>query len=358
MPASDINKVQGWVVQRFKVQWDGTAPPTGPPFIWIYGDAALANYIGLYYATNGFHVRYQVGGTAIVDSVFAPVSPTYGQELTVAVAWDAGHVKASLNGSSFTSYLLSTNLSNVLLNTTYSMGGSTGIDLEWAAAGIGILTDVDAAALAGTQVLSTTSLPPTAQVQSVYPFKDTVHGQISIYDEIYTSDLDVYLEGLSDPLFQEVQDWSSDTDDDPSKPGYSMLIDPTRSPDEGIPWLAQFVGSTITTGLSAHDQRTQLEGLTAWQRGTVAALQAAPVPYLTGSKTVIIKERDTGPYHFQVTTYANETPNQAAVLAALTAQKPAGLVMNYVVFSGQKAFQVRGSSALRGTPADALRLVV
>src|SRR6516162_6285412 len=169
--------------------------------------------------------------------------------------------------------------------------------------------------------------------------------------------LTTYLSALGDQLFQLVQDWSSDTDDVPPKPGYSILVDATRVPDVAIPWLAQFVGSDVTINSPPSQQRTQLTGLGTWKRGTVAALQAAPVPYLTGSQTVIVKERDTGPYHFEVMTYADETPNQAAALAALLTQKPAGLVMNYVVYSGQKAFQVRGGSALRGTPPDTLRLV-
>ena len=129
-------------------------------------------------------------------------------------------------------------------------------------------------------------------------------------------------------------------------------------PDEAIAYLAQFVGVIITKGMSYADQRVQLVGLSNWKRGTVAAIQAAPIPFLTGSQTVIVKERDTGPYHFEVMTYASETPDQTKVLAALISQKPAGLVMTYVVYSGQKAFQVRGNSALRGTPPDTLRLAI
>jgi len=182
--------------------------------------------------------------------------------------------------------------------------------------------------------------------------------QPMFYDDFHQGDaLNTYLSSLGDPLFQIVQDWSSDSDDVPPKPGWSILVDATRVPDIAIPWLAQFVGTKITTGMPVDYQRTQLTGLGTWKRGTVAALQAAPVPFLTGSQTVIVKERDTSPYHFQVMTYASETPNQAAALAALVSQKPAGLVMNYVVFSGQKGFLMRGS-ALRGTPPDSLRLVI
>lgn len=167
--------------------------------------------------------------------------------------------------------------------------------------------------------------------------------------------LAAYLGGLSDPLFQIVDDWASDTDD--GKPGYSILIDVTRCPDNALPWLAQFVGAKLTVGLSAAQQREQLIGLGNWKRGTVAALQAAPLPFLTGTQYVQVKERDTNAYHLQVLVYANEVTDINKVQAALLTQKPAGLVMTLVNFSGQGAFRVRGS-ALRGTPPDALRLVI
>ena len=166
--------------------------------------------------------------------------------------------------------------------------------------------------------------------------------------------LTTYLSGLS-LNFEVIEEWARDTDD--GKIGYSVLVDASRVPDDAIPWLAQFVGIQITQGLTPDQQRAQLVGLGNWKRGTVTALQAAAIPYLTGSQTVIVKERDTSPYHFEVMTLASETPNSSKVLAALLSQKPAGLVMSYVVFAGQRAFMVR-SSIVRGLPPDELRLVI
>jgi hypothetical protein len=166
--------------------------------------------------------------------------------------------------------------------------------------------------------------------------------------------LTTYLSSLG-MNFEIIEDWARDSDD--GKIGYSILVDATRVPDYAITWLGQFVGIQITQGLPANMQREQLIGLGNWKRGTVAALQAAPLPFLTGSQTVIVKERDTSPYHFEVLTYGSETTDQAKVLKALTSQKPAGLIMTYIVFVGQKAFAMR-DSAMRGTPPDTLRLVI
>jgi hypothetical protein len=175
-------------------------------------------------------------------------------------------------------------------------------------------------------------------------------------DSLNGNALSIYLGSLGDVLFQEVDDWASDTDD--GKPGWSILVDATRVPDEGIQWLGQFVGARIGSTYSAAEQRAQLEALSSWKRGTPNSVQIAVAAVLTGSQTVVIKERDTSPYHFEVLTYSNETPDQTQVIAAINATKPAGLQYTYVYFSGQKAFQVRGGSALRGSPPDALRLVV
>jgi hypothetical protein len=179
--------------------------------------------------------------------------------------------------------------------------------------------------------------------------------QPMFYDDVNQSNaLNIYLSGLG-LNFEIIEKYARDSDD--GKIGYSILVDATRVPDEAITWLGQFVGIQITQGLTPTQQKQQLVGLGNWKRGTVAALKAAPLPLLTGSQTVIVKERDTSPYHFQVMTLAAETPDSTKVLAALLTQKPAGLVMNYIVFSGQKAFAMR-SSALRGTPPDTLRLAI
>jgi len=185
------------------------------------------------------------------------------------------------------------------------------------------------------------------------PFKQSLKDllQPMFYaDANYYNSLDTYIGGLSDPLFQIVDDWASDTDD--GKPGYSILIDIDRCPDNALPWLAQFVGAKLTVGLSPAQQREQIRGLGNWKRGTVAAMQAAALPYLTGSQTVVIHERDTSPYHFLVYTLSAETPDQNKVLQALLSQKPAGLQMQYVVYAGQHAFTtdqstVRGGDVLR-----------
>lgn len=158
-----------------------------------------------------------------------------------------------------------------------------------------------------------------------------------LYAESSGGPLTDYLTGISRP-FVLVEDWVSDTDD--GDIGWSLLLDPDRCPVEALPWLAQIVGLTLNTSLSEADQRQQLHDVSNWKRGTPGAIKGAPAPFLTGTKTVVLRERYDGtgndaPYDFEVITLSSETTDPAMVLAALISQKPAGNRLTYVNSSGQ-----------------------
>lgn len=128
-----------------------------------------------------------------------------------------------------------------------------------------------------------------------------------------------------------INDLVRDTDEGP---GWSIVLDADRVAAKYFPWLSQFNGTTVDLGLSEDDQRQQLKEVAGFRRGTIASMIAAAQPYLTGTKTVTITERDTSAYHFSVRTFTAETPDSAKVLTALLSQKPAGLVMDFSVTSG------------------------
>lgn len=114
---------------------------------------------------------------------------------------------------------------------------------------------------------------------------------------------------------------------DPVPPG-APLLDVELCPDWALPWLAQIVGVTIPSGATPAQARALISDVAGWQRGTPAALEAAAAQYLTGTKTVYFRERDAGdPYALEVVTITAETPDPAAVQAALMRQKPGGIVL-------------------------------
>lgn len=132
--------------------------------------------------------------------------------------------------------------------------------------------------------------------------------------------------------FDYVQSLSRD--DDAGNLGWSVILDADRVPAEAVDYLGQFVGVAIPPGTSLVDARAYIKATGGFNRGSLASMQGAPGPWLTGTKTVVLKERTLSPYHLSVTTYLVETPDSAPVLAALIAQKPAGIVLAYTVQAG------------------------
>lgn len=133
-------------------------------------------------------------------------------------------------------------------------------------------------------------------------------------------------------MFQPVENLVRDTDDGP---GWSILLDVARVPESALPYLAQFVGVTLDASLSDSEKRQQIRDEVGQARGSVAGMRAAALPYLTGSQSMIFFERDTSPAHLTVVTRTSETPDAAAVLAALTSKKPAGIVLAHNTVAGQ-----------------------
>lgn len=145
------------------------------------------------------------------------------------------------------------------------------------------------------------------------------------------SDLDVFVGALALP-FEEVNGYVRDSD---AGPGWSMFLDVDRCPFKALPWLAQIVGVTLPSDVTDGQARALIRATGGFQRGTVAAIRGAAQPLLTGTQTVIVEERTDSAYTLTVITYTSETPDPAAVEAAIRAQKPAGLVLTYLNVAGQ-----------------------
>ena len=125
-------------------------------------------------------------------------------------------------------------------------------------------------------------------------------------------------------------------------PPWSHLFDPDLAPNGSLAWLGQWVGVPAEIRSSLEDpvvfyarQRQRIADHLGWNRGSAAAMKAVVKPLLTGNKSVFFQERDTSAYRITVITRTAETPDVAAVQRALISQKPAGIVLNYVVTAGR-----------------------
>jgi len=139
------------------------------------------------------------------------------------------------------------------------------------------------------------------------------------------------ISAIADPTMQWTNDLVRDTD---AGTGWSTIMDLDQAPADVLPWLAQFVGVDTSDDLDVESQRLRIRETAGFQRGTRSSVEGAARQYLSGSRTVLVSERDTSPYHLTVTTFAAETPEPSKVGAALEAAKPAGLVLEFVVSSG------------------------
>lgn len=98
---------------------------------------------------------------------------------------------------------------------------------------------------------------------------------------------------------------------------WSGIVDVNRAPYKALPWLGQLVGvdtPNIVTGESslAHESRIRelVRATPGFKRGSPAAIEAAVSQYLTGTKTVIVRERNGSAYQLQVLTKRDETPTE------------------------------------------------
>lgn len=150
-------------------------------------------------------------------------------------------------------------------------------------------------------------------------------------------------------LIQEVDDLARDQDD--GTPGWGHVVDLDRAPLSALDWLAQMAGVDTRllvqqpgeTEVSFADRkRAMARDVAARKRGTPAAMKGAALPTLTGAKILFFYERhQTHAYRLLVMSYASQTPDPGLTEQTLRSQKPAGIVLTYLVITGQTYQQLR-----------------
>lgn len=148
--------------------------------------------------TQAFRLARVNGGT--FQGVISPAQAfNAGDAVTIVCAWDAGHVKVSINGAPFTS--ANAALTPTLAATLFDIGSAGAAlaidsDVLWALAGTGVLADADAATINGfgnadpswSQIPASPTMLWTASVAS---YVVTLSGQFNT---------DTYADGASNPF--------------------------------------------------------------------------------------------------------------------------------------------------------------
>lgn len=164
---------------------------------------------------------------------------------------------------------------------------------------------------------------------------------MSLADQIYeamgpfaaadeTGDLRGFIEALTHPA-EQVNIIVGEED---QEFGWSVALDPDLCPVKLLPWLAQWEGVELTPDMDEAARRQAIKDREGSARGRVATIRARIERTLTGTKRIIIRERNPSPYSLYIRTIASETPDENLTRAAILAQKPAGIVLNYAAAVG------------------------
>lgn len=129
---------------------------------------------------------------------------------------------------------------------------------------------------------------------------------------------------------EDVTAWSSDT---PTMPGWGTVMDVDTGPLEVLQWLGQYDGQQIDPTLPDTEQRRQIKEARGAKRGRPSAIKSDVAAVLTGTQFVDLIENDGGDFLCTVVTHTAETPDPAAVTAALAnrATKPLGVIYTTVI---------------------------
>lgn len=111
------------------------------------------------------------------------------------------------------------------------------------------------------------------------------------------------------------------------------LVDPALADPRWLEWLAQLVGVRAAGATTAEARDLITGAATGWRAGTPESIRAAARGALTGSRYVDV--RPDGAHRIRVQTVATETPDPAAVTAAVerAGVRPAGHTLAHTFYA-------------------------
>lgn len=98
--------------------------------------------------------------------------------------------------------------------------------------------------------------------------------------------------------------------------------------------FGQLAGVPVPPGTPVEVARELVRTRGVTRKGNPSAIIAAARTALTGTRRAVLLERSQGPDHFTVVTYLVQTPDPAAVVAAVAEEKPVGLTFDHQVRRG------------------------
>lgn len=119
---------------------------------------------------------------------------------------------------------------------------------------------------------------------------------------------------------------------------WTVAIDPDTTPD--VAYAGQFLGIRYDQKVDGEANRQRLRDRRQWHRGGIDAIRQAAQETLLPGASIIVIERDGGPYKVTIRTYTAQTPNPAATLAAIQSVFPVGHTLDYAAVTGNTIYAV------------------
>jgi hypothetical protein len=113
---------------------------------------------------------------------------------------------------------------------------------------------------------------------------------------------------------------------------WARIMDPYACPVWALPYLAQWVGERLLPSDSEQDKRDRIAQAAGFYSGTDRAMREEVARTLTGTRTVTVLTRVGGDrWAMTVKVKTSECPSPVASEAAARRQKPAGVVLTFLV---------------------------
>jgi hypothetical protein len=266
-------------------------------------EGAFANYDDLFTMFfGGFQLLGNTAATSFTDLGSAVENQALPTENTTGVTHFVDEVGLFIGQVAAWSNIPPGTITIRRSDGEYVRGASPLFPISFASAGTSTIVDLDApygvestyvAALTAGGRSTAPSMPSVAVVMGQAPDTCTLYGRIGwATDKDDSGELLAWIAGIGE-MMQVIDSVAADQvmPDGSVAPGWSQVLDIDRCPTYALPWLGQFVGARIPTGLRDDQMRWMILNSPGWGRGAVDSIAAAANLFLRSGFTATITER-------------------------------------------------------------------
>jgi hypothetical protein len=127
-------------------------------------------------------------------------------------------------------------------------------------------------------------------------------------------------------------------------PGWSLAFDAANCPESVLPYLAQYVGVSLSPEMAPSQIRAEIEKPTGWERGTDDSIKIATRRTLTGTQWVSIRPNKPEVGKTYIRVLKAECPSATRTETIVRAAVPAWSVLDFEAIDGVTVGDVTASA--------------